>query len=68
MLKEIREKRNLSQSELAELSKINLRTLQDYEQGHKDINNAKAITLFKLSKALGCNMESILNLGDLYEK
>lgn len=64
MLKEIREKRNLSQAELSNLSGINLRTLQDYEQGHKNINNAKAITVFKLSKILNCSVEDILELNN----
>lgn len=54
--------RGLSQSELARKSGINLRTLQDYEQKHKNINNAKAITVHKLSKILNCNIEDILDL------
>lgn len=62
MLKELRRKNNLSQSKLAELAELNIRTLQDYEQGRKDLNNAKAITVYKLAKILNCNIEELLNL------
>jgi transcriptional regulator with XRE-family HTH domain len=46
--------RKLSQRELAERSGVSLRTLQDYEQGRKNINLAAAITVQKLAEALGC--------------
>ena len=36
-LKAEREKRNFSQSELSKLSGVNVRMIQDYEQGRKDI-------------------------------
>lgn len=62
MLKELRRKNNLSQSKLAELAELNIRTLQDYEQGRKDLNNAKAITVYKLAKILNCNIEDLLEL------
>ena len=62
MLKELRRKNNLSQSKLAELAELNIRTLQDYEQGRKDLNNAKSITDYKLAKILNCNIEELLNL------
>jgi transcriptional regulator with XRE-family HTH domain len=53
-LKQYREMRKLSQRELAERSGVSLRTLQDYEQGRKNINLAAAITVQKLAEALGC--------------
>lgn len=59
-LQEIRKASGLSQSQLAEASGVNVRLIQDYEQGHKHINNAKAITLYKLSKALNCTMEDLI--------
>lgn len=62
MLKNIREKNGLSQSELAKKADINLRTLQDYEQNRKNINNAKAITVYKISKVLNCKIIDLLNL------
>lgn len=60
-LKRIREEKNLTQSKLAEISGASLRTLQDYEQGHKDINGVKGITLYKLAQALDCKIEDLLN-------
>ena len=59
-LKRLRTEANLSQSKLSELSGVNVRLIQDYEQGQKPINHAKAITVFKLSEALGCTMDSLL--------
>ena len=67
-LKNIRSQRGYSQAKLSELSGVNIRMIQYYEQGAKDINLAQAITVHKLSKALECNMEDLLelkfNLGD----
>lgn len=53
-LKRYRENKNLSQRQLSEQTGVNLRTLQDYEQGRKNINLAAAITVQKLAEALGC--------------
>ena len=61
-LKRIREDKNITQAKLSETSGVNLRTLQYYEQGYKDINKAQGITLYKISQALGCTIEDILNL------
>lgn len=61
-LKRIRESKNTSQSKLSEASGVNLRTLQYYEQGYKDINKAQAITLYKLAQALECTIEDLLEL------
>ena len=59
-LKDKRLAAGLSQSELAKKTGINVRLIQDYEQGHKPINRAAAETIFILSKALGCTMEELL--------
>ena len=59
-LKQIRENRGLSQSELARLSEVNIRSIQLYEQGVNDINKAQGMTLYALSKVLCCNMEDLL--------
>lgn len=61
-LKRIRTGTGLSQSELAERSGVNVRMIQHYEQGVKDINKAQAITVYKLTEALGCSMEELLEL------
>lgn len=60
-LKSRREAVGLSQSELANKSGVNLRTLQDYEQGRKDINKAQALTLYKIAQALDTTIEELLD-------
>lgn len=50
----------LTQKELAEISGVPLRAVQDYSQGHKSINQAAAITVYKLAKALGVSVEDLL--------
>jgi len=59
-LKQIREEKNITQSKLSELSGVNFRTLQYYEQGYKDINKAQGITLHALAQALECKIEDII--------
>ena len=60
-LKKIRNENKLSQSQLAELSGVSLRMIQKYETGSRDINNASAITVYKLAQALKVNVEDLLN-------
>lgn len=45
----------LSQSQLAYISGIPVRTIQQYEQGQKDINKARAEYVISLSRALYCD-------------
>lgn len=52
----------LSQSELAQISGIPLRTIQQYEQGNKNINAAKAESVISLAKALTCSAEDLLEI------
>ena len=59
-LKRIRSYYGCSQSELAKLSGVSLRSIQMYEQRNKDINKASSVTLYRLSKVLGCNMEDLI--------
>lgn len=59
-LKTIRENRGISQSELARLSGVKLRSIQMYEQKVNDIDKAQAGTVYKLSRVLGCTMEDLL--------
>lgn len=61
-LKDMREKAGMSQSQLASKADVNVRMIQHYEQGSKEINKAEVMTVYKLSKALGCKMEDIMNL------
>lgn len=67
-LKEIRTKNGLSQSQLAKKSGVNLRTLQQYEQGSRDINGASLKSLLDLCIALDCKLPDILTDKDLIEK
>ena len=53
-LQHYRKARGISQSQLAKEAGVNVRTLQDYEQGRKNINLAAAITVQKLAEALDC--------------
>ncbi|MDE7440137.1 MAG: helix-turn-helix transcriptional regulator [Clostridia bacterium] len=59
-LKRIRTAYSCSQRELAEMSGVSLRSIQMYEQRNKDINKAQSESLYRLSKALGCTMEDLL--------
>lgn len=61
-LKQIRESRGLSQNQLAKLADINPQMLKFYEQGVRDINGAKAITVYKLATALQVGVEDLLNI------
>ena len=59
-LKRIRSAYGCSQAELAKQSGVSLRSIQMYEQRNKDINKASALTLYRISKVLGCSMEQLL--------
>ena len=59
-LKAFRVNSGLSQSELASDSGVALRQIQLFEQRQRDINNAAAITLLRLSKSLHCRMEDLI--------
>jgi DNA-binding transcriptional regulator YiaG len=61
-LKLIRQRAELSQRQLSELSGVPVRTIQQYEQRQKSINKAQAEYLVMLAQALCCEV------GDLLEK
>ena len=61
-LKFWRQKVGLSQRELAEATQIPVRTIQQYEQRQKSINNAQVDYLLRLSQILNCKVD------DLYER
>lgn len=64
-LKEIREAAGLSRAQFADAAGISVRTLQDYEQGHKDIKAASVEKIYRMSQILGRSMEEIAGLkGD----
>ena len=59
-LKRFRTSYGCTQAELAKRSGVTLRSIQMYEQRNKDINKASADALYRISRVLGCNMESLL--------
>ena len=60
-LQERRKACGLSQSQLAAKADVNVRMIQKYEIGEKDLNNAKLSTLLRLCLALECRLIDILN-------
>ena len=58
-LKRLREQAGLSQRELAEASGVPVRTIQQYEQGQKDIRRAAWETVSRLAAALHCNRSNV---------
>lgn len=60
-LKSVREMKEMTQKELAEKSGINIRMIEHYEQGSKNIRKASAETVYHLAKALECDMEDLLD-------
>lgn len=59
-LKMKRKQSGFSQRELSELSGVPVRTIQQYEQKQKNINKAQVEYLVKLSNALCCDVECLL--------
>ena len=53
-LKSLRQLSGLSQSQLASLSGVPVRTIQQYEQRQKDINKASFENIIKLAASLSC--------------
>ena len=59
-LQEYRKRLGYTQAKLAEKSGVNLRTLQQYEVGDKDINKAAAGSVIALAKVLHCEPGELL--------
>lgn len=66
-LKTMREGRELSQQECADLSGVNIRIIRSYEQKTRDINGAKLSTLLRLCLALGCRLDDIIDDAETLE-
>lgn len=60
-LKDKRIEKGYSQSELANIADVPLRSLQDYERGHRDFNIASVAVVKKLADALDCRIEDIID-------
>lgn len=59
-LKNRRKSVGLSQRELAEMSGVSLRTIQQYEQRQKNINKAQGEALVMLAGVLCCEVDALL--------
>ena len=59
-LKVNRELEGLSLEQVAEKTGIDVETLQKYEDGTLDLNQASLLTLLKICKALGCEISNLL--------
>lgn len=66
-LKQLRQAAGLSQSQFAEKAEMSVRTLQHYEQGSKDFNNARIDTIMKVCIVLNCKLEDIIDNQDYIE-
>lgn len=61
-LHKLRKAAGLTQKELSRLAGVNLRTLQQYEIGSKDINKASGMAINSLALALHCNFYDVMEL------
>lgn len=59
-LKELRQKAGLTQAQLAEKSGVNIRMIQYYESGFKDLNKAAFETGIKIAEALECDPRDLI--------
>lgn len=66
-LKAWRQAKGLSQSQLAEKTGINLRTIQHYEQGSKNFDHARIDTIMRVCVALDCQLDDILENPEYVE-
>lgn len=66
-LKEVRQARGLSQSQLAEKAHMNVRTLQHYEQGSKIFDHARIDTILRVCLALNCKIDEVIENPEYIE-
>lgn len=59
-LKRIRVSSGLTQTELAHLSGINVKSIASYEQNPNKINKASVETIYNIADSLGCNIEDLI--------
>jgi len=64
-LAQIRKLAGLSQAELSARSGVNIRNIQQYEQGVNDIGKAGYAQVSSLSSVLGCMPEDLVSLAVL---
>ena len=59
-LRRLRKYAAFSRSQLAERSGVPVRTIQQYEQGQKDIKKASFAAILNLSRALSCSPNALI--------
>ena len=59
-LKRIRVSSGLTQTELAHLSGINVKSIASYEQNPNKINKASVEAIYSIADSLGCNIEDLI--------
>lgn len=64
-LQEVRSKAGLSQSALAKLSGVKLRSIQEYEYGRKIVDSAKLSTIIALAEAMQVPFYELLEDSEL---
>ncbi len=64
-IKEVRKRKGLSQEELAQIAKVNLRTIQRIEN---DVNEPRGKTINLICDALDLNVEDLLDYGRYADK
>ena len=62
ILKSLRLQMGISQSGLAEAAGIPVRTIQQYEQGQKDLSKARSEYLISLARVLSCDPAQLISL------
>lgn len=64
-LQKYRKKQGFTQLQLASMTGLKKNTLALYERGERDINKAAANIVYRLSLALSCHMEDLLEISDI---
>ena len=67
-LQELRQQAKLSQSELARLSGVKVRSIQEFEYGRRSVDTTKLATLVALADALQEPLYNLLDDKELAEK
>lgn len=63
-LKRVRSSKGFTQKSLSEATGISLRTIQHWECGNSDFNQAAAMTVYKVSRVLGVEMIDLMDIPE----
>ena len=63
-LKRVRASKGFTQRGLSEATGISLRTIQHWEQGSLDFNQAAALTVCEIAQVLGVDMLELLDIPE----